>query len=139
MKDVMVKIVGTQYNEGQEESVEFVTEGRLYKKNDAFYLIYKEGEMTGLGECITTLKARDENVKIIRRGEILPADTHIEFEEGRPYEGYYATPYGTVEMKVVTNKVTNALTEEGGHLSIDYHMCLTGLSEGRSVLDINIL
>ena len=43
-------------------------------------------------------------------------------------------------MEVTTNSLTNNLSfEKGGRLNIDYNIALVGLSEGRSVLDIEIM
>ena len=45
MKDIMLRIVGRQIDrndEVSEETVEFMTEGKAYKKGGATYLVYEE-------------------------------------------------------------------------------------------------
>ena len=43
MKEIMVKIRGSQVSkEAGEDSMEFVTEAKLYEKGEAMYLIYEE-------------------------------------------------------------------------------------------------
>lgn len=75
-----------------------------------------------------------------RYGENIGLDTEIEFEKGKRFKGYYDTPFGSVEMEVLTNKVVNKIEKTGkGSLNIDYHISLRGLSEGRSILDIQII
>ena len=52
MKDIMLRIVGRQIDindEVSEETVEFMTEGKAYKKGGATYLVYEESEMSGAG------------------------------------------------------------------------------------------
>ena len=142
MKDIMLKIVGRQVtSETEEEQLEFVTEGKYYVKGDSVYLLYDESEFSGMEGCTTSLKITGNNIKMKRFGERIGLDTEIEFQKGKRYKGYYDTPYGSVEMEVLTNDVINKIEKiEGkGTLNIDYHISLRGLSEGRSILDIEII
>ncbi len=142
MKDIMLKIVGRQVtSETEEEQLEFVTEGKYYVKGDSVYLLYDESEFSGMEGCTTSLKITGDNIKMKRFGERIGLDTEIEFQKGKRYKGYYDTPYGSVEMEVLTNDVINKIEKiEGkGTLNIDYHISLRGLSEGRSILDIEII
>ncbi len=140
MKDIMVRITGTQNIDNDADKIEFVTEGRIYQKGDATYIIYEESEFTGLEGCKTTVRISGNNVKMFRFGESFPLDTRIEFEKGKRFEGYYQTPFGPIEMEIMTNNLTNNLSfENGGSLNIDYNIALVGLTEGRSVLDIEVM
>jgi len=142
MKDIMLKIVGRQVtSETEEEQLEFVTEGKYYVKGDSVYLLYDESEFSGMAGCTTSLKITGDNIKMKRFGESIGLDTEIEFQKGKRYKGYYDTPFGSVEMEVLTNEVINKIEKiEGkGTLNIDYHISLRGLSEGRSILDIEII
>ena len=141
MKDIMLKIVGKQFENGQEEtSLEFVTEGKLYKKDEALYLEYDESELSGMPGCQTRLKFVGNTVKLSRSGEDLPLDTEIEFEKGVRYKGLYETPFGALEMEVLTNDVKNDITPEGtGSANIDYHISLKGLTDVRNQLSIEIM
>ena len=142
MKDIMLKIVGKQViSEAEEEQLEFVTEGKYYVKGESVYLLYDESEFSGMEGCTTSLKITGENIKMKRFGETIGIDTEIEFEKGKRFKGYYDTPFGSVEMEVLTNDVVNNIieTEGKGRLNIDYNISLKGLSEGRSILDIEII
>jgi len=140
MKDIMLRITGTQNIDNDTDTIEFMTEGRIYQKEDATYIVYEESRFSGLGGCKTTVRVSGDNVKMFRFGESFPMDTKIEFQKGKRFEGYYQTPFGPVEMEVTTNSLTNNLSfEKGGRLNIDYNIALIGLSEGRSVLDIEVM
>ena len=140
MKDVMVRITGTQNINNDTDKIEFMTEGRIYQKGDATYIIYEESKFSGLEGCKTTVRVSGDNVKMFRFGDSFPLDTRIEFEKGKRFEGYYQTPFGPIEMEIMTNNITNNLSfEKGGSLNIDYNIALVGLSEGRSVLDIEVM
>ncbi|QOX65047.1 DUF1934 domain-containing protein [Anoxybacterium hadale] len=142
MKEIMLKIIGKQVTlDAEEEQLEFVTEGKYYEKDDSVYLLYDESEFSGMEGCTTSLKITGETIKMKRFGENIGLDTEIEFEKGKRFKGYYDTPFGSVEMEVLTNDVVNNIvkTEGKGKLNIDYNISLRGLSEGRSILDIEII
>ena len=141
MREIMMKIIGTQVTADlEEDQMEFVTEGKLYEKGEALYLIYDEREISGMPGCRTRLKLKDGNIKMKRVGKNVGIDTEIEFEKGKRYTGYYDTPYGTIEMEVLTNHIENNLRSDGtGSLDIDYHISLKGLLEGRNKLNIELM
>jgi uncharacterized beta-barrel protein YwiB (DUF1934 family) len=142
MKDIMLKIIGKQVTvDSEEEQLEFVTEGKYYVKGDSVYLLYDESEFSGMEGCTTSLKITGGHIKMKRYGDSIGLDTEIVFEKGKRFKGYYDTPYGSVEMEVLTNDVVNRIEKNAGRgtLNIDYHISLRGLSEGRSILDIEII
>lgn len=142
-KDIMLKIVGKQlygFSE-EEEQMEFVTEGTFASADDAVILTYEETDMSGIPGCTTSLEIRGNNVTMKRHGETVPIDTEIQFEKGKRFTGYYDTPYGAMEMEVLTDDVVNNINRKSGKgsLNIDYHISLRGVSESRSRLNIEIL
>ncbi len=144
MKDIMLKIVGRQMIGDlfdEEEQLELFTEGKYYEKDGTVFLSYDESEFSGMAGCTTSLSITDGEILMKRHGEAVPLDTEIRFEKGKRFTGYYGTPFGTVEMEVLTNDVINNISREEpkGSLNIDYNISLRGLSEGRSRLDIEII
>ena len=141
MKEIMVKITGHQVNdEGGEDSMEFITEAKLYKRGDAIYLIYEESEVSGIPGCKTRLKFKGDEFQMKRFGEGAGIGNEIRFVKGKRYTGFYDTPFGAIEMEVLTNKLENNLSEEGqGELDIDYSISLKGLLEGRNRLNITLM
>nr|WP_315024824.1 DUF1934 domain-containing protein [uncultured Aminipila sp.] len=142
MKDIMLRIIGRQISTdaANEDQIEFITEGKIFEKNQATYLVYEESEVSGMPGCKTSLKLKGDTIKMKRFGESVALDTVIEFQKGCRYEGFYDTPFGAIEMEVLTNDLVNNLTPDGkGSIDIDYHVSLKGLSEGRSKLNIQII
>ena len=137
----MVKIKGSQViAEAGEDGMEFITEAKLYEKNEALYLIYEESELSGIPGCKTRLKFKDNKVQMKRLGEGIVLGGEMQFEKGKRFTGIYETPYGPIEMEVLTNTLENTLTAEGsGELNIDYHMSLKGLIESRNTLNITLM
>jgi uncharacterized beta-barrel protein YwiB (DUF1934 family) len=145
MKDILLKIIGNQLTptdggDAAEPGMEFITEGRFYKRGQSVYLVYEESDFSGVDGCTTSLKITGDKIRMKRYGEDVPEGTSIEFEKGKRFSGWYETPFGSVEMEVLTNEVDNRITGEGeGSLDIDYHVSLKGLTESRSRLSIEIL
>ena len=140
MKDIMLKIIGKQFtNENPEEQMEFITEGKLFERNGSTYLIYDESDFSGFPGCKTSLKLKDEPVRMKRVGKYVGYGLEIEFKKGHRFFTKYETPYGVIDMEVLTNSVENNLSPEGrGNIDIDYHVSLGGMAEGRNELKIEV-
>lgn len=142
MKEVMVKITGYQTlaDTGDQDMMEFITEAKLYKRGEAMYLLYEESEVSGIPGCRTRLKLKGNQVHMKRFGEGPSIGNEIHFEQGKRYNGYYDTPFGPLEMEVLTNSLENTLSDSGdGQLDIDYHISLKGLMESRNKLNITLM
>ncbi|MDR2610169.1 MAG: DUF1934 domain-containing protein [Clostridiales Family XIII bacterium] len=145
MKDIMLKIIGNPVSPSgeppqDEEIVELVTEGRFYQRGDSVYLDYEESDFSGMKGCTTSLKITGNKIRMQRYDGDIGIETAIEFEKGKRFTGLYDTPFGSVEMEVLTNDIRNDITQVGeGSLDIDYCISLKGLSEGRSKLSVEII
>lgn len=142
MEEVMIKIKGSQVNQGSgsdEETIEFITEAKLYNKNGATYLIYDESEFSGMPGCRTRLKFKGDEIQMKRFGKGAGIGHELHFRKGMRYSDLYDTPYGAVEIEVLTNELRNNLLEEGGQVDIDYDISLKGLIEGRNKLNITLM
>ncbi|MEY8297108.1 DUF1934 domain-containing protein [Emergencia timonensis] len=137
----MLKITGKQFSgDISEDQMEFITEGKLYEKGDSTYLIYDESEFSGFPGCKTTLKLTGDCIRMKRIGSEVGFGMEFIFEKGKRFNSKYHTPYGNLDMEVLTNDVVNNLTEEGfGDINIDYHVSLNGMAEGRNRLKIEVM
>ena len=110
------------------------------ERGGAKYLMYEESEFSGFPGCKTTLKLTENSIRLKRIGENAGAGHEMIFEKGKRYNSRYSTPYGEMELEILTNEVVNNLSEEGfGTVGIDYHVSLGGLAEGRNQLNIEVL
>ena len=141
MKEVMIKITGQQISrDAGEDTMEFVTEAKLYSRGGSLYLLYDESELSGIPGCRTRLRFKDGTVQLKRYGEGTGLGSEISFEKGKRYTGLYDTPVGPLEIEILTNELENTLSEEGeGQLDIDYSVSLKGLTEGRNRLNITMM
>ncbi|MDP4108751.1 MAG: DUF1934 domain-containing protein [Bacillota bacterium] len=116
-KDVIISISGQQFFEDAgEDVVEFVTDGRYYKRDGKYYITYKESELTGL-TGLTTLKIEPQKVTLIHSK---PYASQLIFEKGRRHVSMCETLYGALTISVNTESIKNELLDSGGSLSVHY-------------------
>ncbi len=140
MKDITLKITGKQCFENKEEDqMEFITDGKIYVRNDSLYMVYDESEISGMSGCKTTLKIKGDTVKMKRMGE-MGYGTELYFEKGKRMLSTYETPMGPMGIEVFTKCVTNNMDMDklSGDIDIQYDVSLEGLAEGRNRLTIAV-
>ena len=139
-KDIVIRITGTQTGEdGNEENMDFITEGTLYSRNGFFYAIYDETLITGDPSFKTTLKYSKDLLKMKREGSDMDEYTVIEFTKGGQFHGAYQTPFGPLEMNVKTLTYENDLDEEGmGSVDIEYAITLRSIIHVSSKVNVQI-
>ncbi|MBC7346126.1 MAG: DUF1934 domain-containing protein [Clostridia bacterium] len=119
-RPILVRVRGTQVKEsGEEDSIELITEGRLYCRDQSYYILYQESELTGLEGTLTSLKIEPTRVVLNRTGGTAQRQT---FEQGVWDQGYYVTPFGTVRIGVIPSRVDVDLTESGGSINLEYEL-----------------
>ena len=125
MQKVLLTIKGTQFENGENEYIEFVTEGRLYKSADGYRLEYDESELSGIEGVKTQLILENESVTLLRQG---PIDTHMVFTRNRVFESNLSTPFGMMRMSILALRVDSELHEGSGSLNLEYEINMGDLS-----------
>lgn len=75
-----------------------------------------------------------------RFGDGAGAGNEIVFEKGKRNVGFYDTPFGPIEIEILTTALNSTVSEEGcGELEIDYEVSLKGLLEGRNRINITVM
>ena len=93
-KDVIVKISGLQFaGEEDHDSIEVITFGTYYKKNNKHYVLYDE-VMEGTTEITkNVIKIGTDSMEVTRKGS---ASVHMVFEKDKKNVSYYHTPFGNL-------------------------------------------
>lgn len=119
-KNVIISVKGSQtLNDDDINSLELVTEGKYYKKGNAYYITYKESEVTGMDGTTTTLKLADGVVTLMRFGSV---NSQFIFEKGQKHISYYDTTYGAFTIGVFTNDININVNDSGGEIQVDYQL-----------------
>ncbi len=135
-KDVLITIKGLQnYEDQDEDTIELVTNGTYYKKDEDYYIVYKESEITGLGSTTTTVKIEPNRVTVIRFGD---TQSHMIFEEGEKHISYYDTGVGALTIGISTRQIRKTISEYSATLMIDYTMEINNSQVGENAFNISV-
>lgn len=115
------------------EEYGFNTEGKMYHKDGADYIMYMESELSGMEGDKTVLKFKDGRLTMHRFGV---HKSELAFEEGVKIESVYQTPYGNFDMVTYASVVDFDL--ESGDVTLKYRLVIKGLSESTNTLEIKI-
>ena len=134
-KDVLIKIKGVYKVEGDENTEELFTNGKMYVKNNSTYLTYKESETTGFEGCTTTLKIEDTGrVTIIRSGS---TSSNLVLQPGIRNIGRYTVCGNQMEIGVFAETLECEITENTARLHMAYSIDMNSLllSENELFID----
>ncbi len=139
-KDIRLKIIGSQLYDGVlKDKLEFFTEGHLYSIGDVKCLVYDETGVSGLEGYRTKLTMDGDSIQVKRYSDTDVNSTELNFQKGKRSTGLYHTPYGEIDIEVLTNELINTVSEDGrGVIDIDYDISLKGILEGRNRLNIEL-
>lgn len=154
-KNVNLKITSTQYSENlkpsgeaflreleMEDSLEILTEGTMYTRNNARYITYEESEKVGLEDTMTMVKLESGKIRIRRYGRKDDDEgMDMTLEPGILNITRYQLPMMmSVDLEIYTNKLTDELDENGyGKVSVDYKIKFDKYFSRRNILEIEVM
>lgn len=133
-KEAIIKVLSSQVG-NEEDGIEIVTQGSFYKKDNDYYAVYEETELSGMEGTTTTLKIKDDKFSLIRRGT---TNTKMNFIDKDDSLSMYNTPYGTLELMISTNELEINVDDKGGEVFIDYYLTVDGQKASNTRLKVNI-
>ena len=154
-KSVNLKITSQQYIENLkpsgeafrrelelEDSMEILTEGTVYSRNNATYITYEETEAVGSEDIRTLFKLEDGTIRI--RKYVRDEDDEgmdMTLKPGILNITRYQIPMmAAVNLEVYTNKLEDNLDEEGyGKVSVDYKIKFDKFFSRRNILEIEVM
>lgn len=129
-KNVIILVKGIQTAEDHEQGVlELVTEGKYYKEDNAYYVTYKESEVTGMEGTTTTLRVSDGIVTLMRIGSV---NSHFVFQQGQKHISYYDTEHGAFTIGVLANEVDIRMDDDGGEIRVGYQLEIDNNKSGEN-------
>ena len=154
-KSVNLKITSTQYIENLnpsgeafrrelelEDSMELLTEGTVYSRNNATYITYEEAEALGTEDIRTLFKLEDGSIRIRKYARDEEDEgMDMTLKPGILNITRYQVPMmSSVNLEVYTNKLEDNLDEEGyGKISVDYKIKFDKFFSRRNILEIEVM
>ena len=136
MKDVLISIHSSfAYEEGEEQQMDFTTDGYYFYEDDVGCLSYEETEVTGLEGTRTSLFVMPDQVVVDREGTVT---SRMVFKEGLKSAFQYATPFGNANMGINTRRITRNMDSSGGSVEIDYVVDMEHVVASRNKFSITV-
>lgn len=134
-KDVLVSVKGTQYMDGESDTVEVITAGTCHEKNGKWYVMYEESA-EGIKEVTrNTVKIYPEKVEVTKKGLI---EAFMIYEPGKQYMTNYNTPMGLFVMGTTTSALNVQASEDKLLVEIDYDLEMNGQHISRCHLEMKV-
>ena len=135
-KDVSIRIKGVYTSDEDQSTAELFTLGSLYKKNDHYYITYKESETTGFDGCTTTMKIEaPDRVTLTRRGS---STSHLVLQKGIRNVGSYDMLGNYMEVGVYTDSMDCSFNDAGGNLHLRYTLDMNSALMSENELEISV-
>lgn len=121
--NALIKIIGKQTADGEEDIIELTTNGTLERIGDGWKLCYSETEATGMEGTVTQIEITENRLNLMRLG------THpsmLILEKNKRHHCNYHTPYGTIDLGTYTSELICDLNDHGGELEFSYTLGFNG-------------
>ncbi|MBR5495787.1 MAG: DUF1934 domain-containing protein [Oscillospiraceae bacterium] len=135
-KDAQIKIKGIQKIDNDSDQTDLYTQGKFYKKNDKFYIVYNETPTTGSTDGKTIIKVTPNERVLITRTGMLASELLI--QTGKRNVGYYGTEFGDLAIGISQAKIDCNLDEKGGKLTVEYDIDVNSSFLSKNRLEIQV-
>lgn len=119
----------------EEDLVGVVTPGEFYEIEDGFKVEYDETKLSGMEGTKTTIIIKKDSFDLIREGT---TETKMEFRINKKTVSLYKTPYGVMDIKIDTKKLSINISEDGGTINAMYILEIGGQPTLKTTLTIDI-
>lgn len=117
-RDVNIKIDTCIKSDQGSEEINSTYEGTYYKKDDCLYVMYDEKTEEGaVNKC--QLKVFTDSMRLKKLGVYT---TEIVFLRDEITESYYNTPFGTLDIEVVTTKFNQVIDDDLIKIDLEYKL-----------------
>lgn len=120
---------------GENNNIEFMTDGIYTEIPDGYAIKYKESEVTGLSGNSTTVEVTSSGISVTRRGWL---NSRMDFAEGEKTRFLLDMQFGSATLGVDTKKISSDLHERGGAVSIDYTVSMDHSVVSKNRLELNV-
>ena len=122
-KEVLVSGNGMQFVKDDDNSIEFISPGTYYYKNDKHYIMYEDSYADGSETVTNVLKISNDKaeprVELIKKGGI---GAHLIFERNKNNISCYETSYGSFVMGFQSKNIIINHYQDEINVKIEYSL-----------------
>lgn len=115
-KDVLITVSGVQMDI-DDTPIELVTTGTYYLKNGKHYVLYDEQAEEQVPVTKNTVKFYGGHFEMMKKGGV---NSLLLFDDGKKSSSVYNTPFGPLQMDVVTKEMDIFESEDELRVNIKY-------------------
>ena len=121
---ILISLDAQSTTDGQpEDTMRLITTGELIEQPDETIIRYEESIDESEPPQKIEMRIKNATITMSRQGSI---DANMVFQKGQRYESQYHTPYGDLDMALYCTKATYTRDAEGGEISLQYQLDLSG-------------
>lgn len=132
-KDVLITITGLQPEVQGDDAIEMTSVGTCMHRDGVWYLSYEEEDDGHLSKC--RIKATEKSLELTKAGHVT---TRLVFTPGEVFEAIYTTPYGDIDMKMLTKSLTFHEEENSLSTALIYELGINGQFVSDCKLNISV-
>ena len=110
--------------EGEPEINIFTTDGGLSLTEDGYILTFSERDENGTAH--SEMHIGPDTVTLKKSGTL---NSEMHFTEGKSHNSLYRVGPYSFDMRVLTKKIRNTVTADGGEVQLIYSMCIGGMNK----------
>ncbi|SHK64565.1 Uncharacterized beta-barrel protein YwiB, DUF1934 family [Clostridium cavendishii DSM 21758] len=133
-KKAIISISSCQMK-SKDNIIEVITPGVFLVGDNNFEAFYEETEVSGMDGTNTKLFIKEDVVILEREGT---TSTKMEFKKDNSSVALYNTPYGMLELQIITKELNIDINENGGEISINYDLIVGDQNQMDTDLKIKI-
>lgn len=118
MKEVIIKIRGTQGLGDDKSAIELSSEGTLTREGEKYILSYNEDTVVEGGNIRTRLTAEDGGKITLERSGAISSKLYI--QKGVRNNCFYSVPEGNLTLGIYGKEVSVNLDDTGGTIEMTY-------------------
>ena len=121
ISSVIENLTSDGFVDGEAEKTEITPEGFLKISDGLFEISYVE--ITEGGRVVSDIKITENTVDVKRRGAV---ESDMHFEAGVSHKSLYTVAPYSFDSEIMTRKIRNSMTRDGGRIDIFYNMKIGG-------------
>ena len=134
-KDVIIEIKSEQIIDGQTESYEMKTLGKISRESGAVCLTYDETPATGMDGVTTTLHVERDIVTLSRSGS---QQSRLFLEKGKRHLCHYDTGFGEIMIGISASEIISSIEQIGGSLFMKYNVDINAGLASQNTINIKV-
>lgn len=123
MEQRQLKLITSQKYETHENTEEAIIDAIVAERNGSKYITFKQVIPDYNVEVSNIVKIKDNKVYVKRSGGLT---SNLEFDINKPFITDYETPYGKLDIKIITKAIETFILQEHVNVKISYEMIMQG-------------